>query len=343
MRRMWMGACVVVVAAGCDDPLPLARPPGTLTGQICNPLSEQVVAGATVTITWTEDGVEKSKSDVTDDNGAFVLEGVGEGAQTLVVASDEFPTAAYPVEIPSGDTRFYVDAACRDRPQEPGEGSIVGQICNPHKGEVVTDAIISVTLADGTVISTTTDPETGDFRLDGVPAGTVTVVVTSPEYTRKYVVELAAGEILVVEQSATCAIPDPRTTGFIRGSVCAPGTDNEPLAGAAVTVRYRGNYGVSYVDGPYLSLADGSFVIDPIGPTPATNVVVRAEIDGFATSWNVDSVASRVDDLDGTVLTPEGACIPLEVDNNQRYLVVTGDSDRIEDVLERMDLNNVDQ
>jgi hypothetical protein len=343
MRRVWMGACVVVVVAvGCDEPTPLARPPGSLSGRICNPLSEQVVAGATVTITWTEAGVEKSKSDVTDDNGAFLLEGVGEGAQTLVVTADEF-TNAYPVDIPSGDAGFYVDAACRDRPLEPGVGSLVGQICNPHKGKVVTDAVISVTLADDTVISTTTDPETGEFRLDGVPAGTVKVVVNSPTYTRYYVVELAAGETLVVEQSATCAIPDGRTTGFIRGSVCAPGTDNEPLAGAAVTVRYRGNDGVSYVDGPYLSLADGSFVIDPIGPTPATNVVVRAEIDGFATSWNVASVASRLDDLDGTVLTPEGECVPLVVDNNQRYLVVTGDSDRIQDVLARMNLNNVDE
>ncbi len=55
------------------------------------------------------------------------------------------------------------------------------------------------------------------------------------------------------------------------------------------------------------------------------------------------TVVSRFDDLDGTVLTPEGECVPLDVDNNQHYLVVQGDSDRIEDVLARMNLNNVDE
>jgi hypothetical protein len=71
-------------------------------------------------------------------------------------------------------------------------------------------------------------------------------------------------------------------------------------------------------------------------------VVVRAETDDFAYTWNAGTVASRFDDLDGTVLTPEGECVPLEVDDDQRYLVVTGDSDRIQDVLARMNLNNVD-
>jgi hypothetical protein len=340
MKRVVSVAFVVAAVAGCDDPTPLAKPPGSVSGQICNPLSEQIVAGATVTITWTEGDIEKTKSVVTDDNGEFSLEGVGEGAQTLVVTSEAFE-AAYPVIIPSGDTLLYVDEACRDRPQDPGTGTLVGEICNRHTGEVVTDATVSVTLADGSTVTTTTDPTTGNFELTGVPAGTVTVVVSSPGYSRSYVVELGDGDTVVVEQSSDCGIPDPLSTGFVVGNVCAPGTTNEPLEGAAVTARYTGADGVTYVDGPFYSLADGSFIVDPIGPTPATNVVIRAEKDGFAYSWNVPTVANRVDDLDGIQLTAQGTCEPLVTDTDQRYLVVTGQFDRIQDVLERMELDNV--
>jgi hypothetical protein len=167
------------------------------------------------------------------------------------------------------------------------------------------------------------------------------VVVSSPGYSRSYVVELEDGERLVVEQSADCGIPDPLSTGFVVGNVCAPETLNEPLEGAEVTVRYTGDDGVNYVDGPFFSLADGSFIVDPIGPTPATNVVIRAEKDGYAYTWNVPTVANRVDDGDGIQLTAEDSCEPLVTDTDQLYLVVTGQYDRIQDVLERMDLDNV--
>ena len=331
----------VVSAMGlpaCQDDV-LILPPGNVSGQICNPITGRPEAGATMSISFDDGGAPTTKEIVTDEDGLFELEGIASGPQTLVLTSPAF-NAEYAVEVTTGQTLPFIDPACRDPATAPGEGKIGGQICNRHTGEVVKDATITVILADDTVLTAQTDPATGSFEMD-VPAGTIAVSVSSPGYSKSYIVEVVDGEVTVVEQSTDCAIPDPLSTGFIVGRVCAPGTADQPLVGARVTARYTGSDGSSYVETPVFTLEDGSFIIDPIGPTRATNVVVRAQKDDFAFTWNVPFVASRVDDPDGVNVTAGVACEPLVPDDSRRYLVVEGQYDRIQDVLSRMELSNV--
>ena len=160
---------------------------------------------------------------------------MGTGAQSLELTSEAF-NETYPVTVLTGAVTNFVDPACRDAVATPGLGGIGGKICNRHTGEVVTDAKITVILADGTELVGNTDPTTGTFEMQ-VPTGTIAVSVSSPGYSKSYLVEVVAGEITVVEQSAQCEIPDPLSTGFVIGKLCAPGTADEPLEGAAVTAK----------------------------------------------------------------------------------------------------------
>jgi hypothetical protein len=325
---------------GCPDEV-LVSPPGSVSGQICNPLTTQPEKNATVRVKSVDEaGFEQLRETTTDENGFFNLGGVAAGTQTLEVDADAFDTT-FQVTIDDAVIFQLTDPACRDLTPPPGIGRVAGQICNRHTGSLVRDAEVSVVLVDDTVITTRTDPETGNFDLE-VPTGTVVVSVLSPDYRKTYVVEVLDQQTVVVEQSTDCAIPDPLSTGFILGKVCEPGTVDQPLVGAQVTARYTGGDGSTYFEGPFVSLDDGSFIIDPIGPTVATNVVVRAEKDDFVFTWNVDRVNARVDDIDGVDLTADVACQPLLPDDDRAYLVVEGQYDRIQDVLARMSLENVD-
>ncbi len=348
MARINGGLLVVVamvamgaIVAGCPNE-PLVVEPGGVGGVVCNPLTSRAEALARVSCSYADElDNEVVRETTTDENGAFRLSGIGVGNRTVVVEGAAF-TSTFDVEVTSRQTVEIVDPACRDRPLEPGRGAIAGQICNRHTGELVTDAQITAVLADGAELSTQTSATDGTFTLSDVPAGTVVVSVVSADYRKTYVVEVVEGETVVVEQTTDCAVPDPLSTGFVTGTVCAPGTTDLPLEGAQVTIRYTGSDGSAYADGPFLTLEDGSFTIDPIGPTVATNVVVKVEKDDFSYTWNIERVNARVDDIDGVALTNEGECQPLQETTDRSYLVVQGQYDRIEDVLGRMGLQNVD-
>ena len=328
--------------AACQDEQLVIDPGGT-SGQVCNPITGKPAGAAHISVTYIDEasGTEQLRETDADDEGGFELGGIGPGEHELVATTDAF-TSRFPVSIASRATFPLVDTACNDRPGLPGTGTVGGQICNRHTGEVVTDATITVIAPDGTETVVQSDPATGNFSVSDVPEGTVVVSVTSPDYRKTYVVELEDGQDLIVEQSSDCAIPDPLFTGFVFGKVCAPGTNDQPLVGAEVRARWTGSDGDAYSEGPFVTLEDGSFIVDPIGPTLATNLVVTAEKDDFRFSWNVPVVNARVDDVDGIDLTADVGCQPLLPDDDRRYLVVEGQYDRIQDVLARMELDNVD-
>ena len=335
-----IGVSALAPLGGCPDEV-LVRDPGGVTGQICNPITGRPAENAQVRCSYTDEaGTEQVREATADELGNFSLAGIGDGTQTVEVTTPEFETS-FSVTIASRQTALLEDPACRDLAPPPGQGLITGQICNHHTGEIVTDALITVVLADQTELTTNTNPDDGTFSIT-VPAGSVVVSVQAENDRKTYLVEVEDEGIHNVEQSTDCAIPDPLSTGFIVGKVCAPGTIDQPLVGAIITARYTGSDGSTYFEGPYESLEDGSFIVDPIGPTVATNVVVKAEKDDFEFSWNVDRVSARVDDIDGVNLTADVACQPLLPNDDRAYLVVEGQYDRIQDVLSRMGLENVD-
>ena len=346
-RLLFIGSVALLGLAlpalpGCpEDELVDVR--GGVVGQVCNPVTGRPAVDATISVTFVNETTQQTLvvDATTNDTGTFTLRGVATGKQTLHVDAADFENDL-DVDVPPNGNAQLVDPACRDLAPPPGKGILVGQVCNRHTGSFVTGAEVLVLLPDGSQLTTMTDPTDGTFELE-VPAGTHVVYVRAPGFQKTYQVEIKDGEqTLLDEQTRVCAPPDPLTTGIIRGTICAPdpaGGDGNggPLAGARV-------YLVQPIDGVVYedeTLEDGSFLIADV-PAPQVGLQVRAEKGGFVYTWDDVAVQPRAQNDQGTLLTATDQCQPLEADLGRRYLVVDGTFDKIQDVLDRMGLQNVD-
>lgn len=334
-RAFTVATLVLVVLGGCECDEELAQAVGAVSGKICNPLTGAPAPDATISIAYVSDvqGDVERKID-TDESGTFTMAGIPEGTHTVSVTAADF-TNSFTVEVLPSQTTTLVDEGCRELAIPAGKGEIIGQICNRHVGSFVSDALIRVLLPSGEELSTQSD-EQGNFILSDVPAGVHVVYVSATGYSRTYQVEVKAGEqTLLEEQQQQCTPPDPSATGFVYGRVCAD--DDEGLAGVRV-------YLTSAIDGYTFedqTAADGSFKIAGI-PAPRT-VQVRAERAGFVATWDDVQVFPSADVPDGTAVdtTLGEGCSFLVPDGGVKYLVVDGTYDKIQHVLERMELPNV--
>lgn len=314
---------------------------GGVTGQVCNPVTGRPAGGATVTADWVNPFNDKpgSKDTTADENGFFRIGGMPVTTVGLTIANEEFENELQ-VDVEALVDTQLTDPACRDLPAEPGMGELVGQICNRHTGSFVTEGTVTVLLASGEELVADIQPD-GSFVMPDVPVGIHVVYVQAPGFQKTYQIEVTeGGQTLLEDQVVDCEPYDELTTGMIVGAICGPsdtGGEGEPLAGARVYVVQPID-GIIYEDE---TLPDGSFTIAGI-PTPQAGLQVRAEKGGFVYTWDNVDVFSIADAPDGTNLTASVGCQELVPDDDRRYLVVQGTFDKIEQVLSRMGLNNVD-
>ena len=331
---------LLTLLAGCRDE-ELTNLAGGVTGQVCNPVTGRPAGGATITANWVNPATERegSKEATADDNGFFDLGGMPVTTVTLTIRNEEFENELA-VDIEALTDVQLTDPACRDLPGEPGIGELVGQICNRHTGSFVTEGTVTVLLPSGEELVADIQPD-GSFVMPEVPVGIHVVYVQAPGFQKTYQVEVVEGEpTLLEDQVVDCEPYDELTTGMVVGNICASvdGGPGEPLAGARVYIVQPID-GIIYEDE---TLPDGSFTIAGI-PTPQSGLQVRAEKGGFVYTWDNVDVFSIADAPDGTNLNPvDLGCTELQPDDERRYLVVQGTFDRIEQVLDRMGLNNVD-
>lgn len=339
MRRSLVplaASLALVPIFGCDcDAEPISEATGAVTGKVCNPLTGAPAPAAAVEVSYVSEaagGQQVEQNVDTQDDGTFTMSGVPEGEHTFTVTAEDF-TYDFTVDVVASDTTTFVDSGCRELASPPGTGEIIGQICNRHVGSFVQDATVKVILPTGDELSTTTDAS-GNFVLEEVPAGVHIVYVNGTGYSRTWQVEVKDGEqTQLEEQQRTCEPPDPSATGAVHGVVCAD--DGAGLAGVRVYITEEIE-GYVFED---QTVEDGSFTIAGI-PAPAV-VDVRAERAGFSYTWRDVQIFPLSDQPEGTVLSDTVACPILVPDDGVKYLVVNGFYDKIQNVLERMELPNV--
>ncbi|MDP2345919.1 MAG: carboxypeptidase-like regulatory domain-containing protein [Deltaproteobacteria bacterium] len=326
MRHSLVPALALLsLVAACQEEQ-LVQNPGGGSGRVCNPITGRPAVGAKLSVTFVTEGVgEQTKEVVADDNGFFELAGIAAGPQTIDVETDEFQTT-FDVVVDSKAEFLVEDPSCRDLPPTPGFGTVAGQICNRHVGEILKDAQIILTLPDGTVDdgcdgdlvcvdrgcvaegapadaaapacdpTNFTNPATGDFSLQ-TPTGTVVVTVSAPSFRKTYVVEVLDSQIVVVEQSSDCSGGPLLSTGFITGDICAPDPDGGgpevqggPLADATVVASWTDGETDSVETVETITDVDGHFELLSLDPDDNITVrVTKTFEDGsqFALTWNV--------------------------------------------------------
>jgi hypothetical protein len=311
---------VATSSCQCDDELYGIPSVGGLRGVICADDDGQPRANVAVTLTDAEgvDHVVQSGED-----GTFLADELPVGEIAIVI--DDQPPREGRITIDEGAVVDFIDATCRPPPPSP-TGSISGCVCDEGVGQWVTAANVFVTYADGGVVVTGTD-ERGCFLLEGVLPGAQTLQILKGVFVREQPVTVVAAETVAIPSPETCERDPPiqGETGSVAGRVCAP-DGTTWLSAADVFVSLSGGARVATVtDG------DGAYLLDGVPVGRRTVEIVKGS---FSTTREVDVFAGQ------TTTIPEDECA-IEA-AHLRIAVVTGDYDRVQDVLSSIGIEDGD-
>src|SRR5690606_33919986 len=153
-------------------------------------------------VRFESDIADRSVSAMTDAWGAFFMEEVPAGPGRLLISVGGVGRAQ-DLEVLSGETTVFRDAACRPGVAVGGTGSREGTICDRHVGSPVQNASVVLPLPDGSELTTQTDAD-GFFSLDDVPAGERMVVVTAPGFSRSFLITVEAQKTAVLDVGEDC-------------------------------------------------------------------------------------------------------------------------------------------
>jgi hypothetical protein len=319
MRIVRAGTCalatiVAVSACRCDEELTPIPATGDLRGVLCGDENGQPAFGLTVTLIDAS-GVEHTAS--TNASGDFVINDVPVGDAALTINDPSGPRDGEVVIVEDALVEF-TDGACRAPPPPPPPvvGSVEGCICDEAVGQWVSGANIFITLAGGAVAVTGTD-EAGCFVLDGVPPGTHTLQVQHGVFVEEHPVSVTADATTSLPEVTSCEPPPPPAeSGSVQGRVCAPDGETWLSQAEVYVVLADGTRVQTVTDG------DGAYDLTGVPVGTQTLTIVKGS---FQTTRTVEIVADQVTTI------PEDECALGAED--LRIAVVTGDYDRVQDVL----------
>jgi hypothetical protein len=293
-------------ACNCDEELYAF--PGDLTGVLCAS-NGALLAEAPITIT---DANGASVEAATDASGRFTVEGLGAG--TATIAFDGTRTAE--VFIEGNEVALYEDASCR-----ASLGDIDGCACDESAAAWVSGADVYVITNAGSVYSAQTD-DAGCFALSSVPIGPQIVTIQKGTFFEEHQVDVAAGASVSVPTPATCAPVDG--AGTVEGRVCA--SDGATwLANATVFVEDGAGARISSDQ----TDAEGRYLLLNV---PAGQQLVHIQAGSFHSTVTVTVDEGR------TTVVPADQCA-LDAPDVQ-VAVVSGDYDRVEEVLARIGVDD---
>lgn len=200
--------------ATCHPPVAPTPPFGHVDGRVCNESAGAWLTGANVFIQTPEGALYVTG---TDDNGAFLLENVAVGPQTLTIEKGAY-FRQETVLIEDQQT-FHLTSpdGCELPPPPEGSGSIEGRVCAPDGQTWLSDASVFVIRADGTRAEATSDTE-GRYTLSGVPAGEQTVIVQKGSFSTSFTVTVVEGQTTTVPDDQCELDPPDIRVAVVSGS-----------------------------------------------------------------------------------------------------------------------------
>jgi hypothetical protein len=243
-------------------------PTGWIQGTVTDAATGQPVAGATVTAA----GI----SATTGDDGAYTLNEVPAGQQTLSASADGFTPTQLSVNVISGQV------LTQNISLLPLRGTVSGYVINAINNQPIAGATVTV---KGTNISATSGSD-GSYVLSNVPVGSQTVTAPASGFEASQ-----ATVSVVADQTVTQDFFLTPTVGTITGTV-RNATTNQPIAGATVT-----GAGVTAITG-----GNGAYTLNNV---PAGAQTLSASADGFnPASAGVTVIAGQTVSQD-FALTPQ--------------------------------------
>lgn len=259
---LWSTSFAAVAVPGCNCDPELERTPGSLAGKVCDPETRQGIPNVAVEVRGPT-----TKRVPTDGGGNYIADGLlpGNYAIVAILTDGELPVTreGEVAVVVSAETETVTDERCADPPLPPDSGTIDGQICDRHTGELVSDAVVEVIGADSSVLAAAATDDNGNFVIEDVPEGDHVVSIRAPNFSRSFPVTVVIGETITLDLAdGACAAPFGAGCTIL-GSMCDPrGTTGDKLAGATVTVRAREG-GATVTD---LTDTNGEFYVSALVP-----------------------------------------------------------------------------
>ncbi|MGV3723183.1 MAG: carboxypeptidase regulatory-like domain-containing protein [Actinomycetota bacterium] len=308
------GASVVLNVTLTETGAADASIDGLVVDTLGNPLQ-----GARVVVT---SGPLPGRSDVTDVQGAYLLDNLVAGNYGLRVTATGFESQNRLVTVASG-AALRIDFVLREN-VVVGNGTIAGTITRSDTTPIV-GATVRTTNGPVVGASTTSDAD-GDYSLDNLPEGTYTILVSRSGFTSQTIsaIEVDPGQTTTVDVVLGATGGDGGTlTGLVTSS------DAVPLSGvtlrafldddlvATTSTNSTGRY-------TFTDLDAGSYTIRASRSGFVTLEIENVRVDaGAATQLDLELIATDTGTgiIAGSVLDPSGRAV-------QNALVeLTGPSD----------------
>lgn len=316
-RSAAAGLCLLTALSACNCDDDLYSTPGSMRGVVCSTGSGQPLAGVSVVVT---DGAGNTHDATSDGFGLYRAENLATGDGTVTINEPGAEPRSFPVEIDATIEAEIIDGLCHPPivPPPPPSGTVSGCVCDRGIGAWVDGANVFVLTAEGGLVVTGTGPD-GCFVLEGVPEGAQTVQIEKGVFVEAHDVVVVVGEtstLPVIDDCVPAPPPPPGEVGVVEGRVCAPdGTTWLNAADAFVDLSGGGRVG-DQTD------VDGHYRIENV---PIGAQVVHIQKGSFSADVNVTVTAGA------TTVVPEAECEIIAA--HLKIAVVTGDYDRVQDVL----------
>ncbi|MCA0989644.1 carboxypeptidase regulatory-like domain-containing protein [Guptibacillus algicola] len=277
--------------------------PGSISGTV-TPL----VDGTTVTLRTADDLFVAST--LINEAGDFTFDNLLPGQYILSATASNYRVSTAGATVVADEITFV------DLTLVPNPSQISGVITNPD-GTPVSSATVQIIDLNGSVLSSGTTDQSGEYVISNLPPGSFTVVVSAQDFASTTGgITLDPGQI--VTDANFVLIPDP---GTIVGQVVDP--SGNAISGATVIIRTFDNTQVRTLTtnefGEFLvgGIAPGSYTVTATAPNFSTEFVGALVTSNENTVANlvleslVGNISGSVVDEDGNLITGDNIGIKL--------------------------------
>lgn len=310
----------VATTLACRDK-EVTQVPGDVQGKVCDNDGRPLV-GAVVTVTGPRD----EATGPADTLGGFLFRGLLPDTYTVKATLGNLTREFPGVVVEARETASITDTACRPPPPPGAVGTLAGQICNRHTGELISQGQIIISLANGDSIEGSTD-DNGNFEIPAIPAGDHVATIIGEGYQRSFAIRIEQNQTFRLDLAEDCDGVQLGEGGIV-GSFCEPETGLN-LLNATVTVAPVPNGPTEEPMNDILD-TDGEFEINGLLPGDYTVEVNAPRYDFLTVATVIAGELTSVTDVSACGARPEVGTIQGQICDADAGGVFVGSVDLME-------------
>ncbi|MED4452355.1 carboxypeptidase regulatory-like domain-containing protein, partial [Metabacillus fastidiosus] len=290
-----------------DVALTLIPNPGTVSGTVISSDNEPL-SNTLVQITTSNGTIIGSA--FTNSQGQYTITNVPTGSYNIKANVENFSPAVVGVTVGPGENVTNVNFSLT-----PNSGSLNGQIINSQTGEVIGGAriIIRDTLTQ-TIIASTTSTTFGNYIINDLPPGSVTVTAVKNGFGTASI-----GAIIASNESTTADLSLSPNTGTINGTIVDTNGNMVTSNNIEVQIFNENKILVTTVT----ANNDGTYTVSNL---PPGNYFVTVTAPGFASSTVTVQVRSDTATSITNIVTPLPVQLTVNILNDATGEPITGAS-----------------